>query len=225
MLTEHYRDIRVDDGIVDSLPKAKTSFAVLPGMEGANIFGHKLTVRYDTRDKQLISTRGTYINASVELNQNLQHAESNRWVRTTLDARHLISHYDDRLVFVARALVDRVSSSRTPFYERPTLGGETSLRGFGQSRFIGNAAVLVNFEERIPVRQQKVFDYLVDLEVAPFLDIGRVMRVLAPRHLGNFQINPGVGLRLLAKPNVVGRMDIAYGRDGANLYLGLDYPF
>jgi hypothetical protein len=48
---------------------------------------------------------------------------------------------------------------------------------------------------------------------------------LSLRDLGNLQYNPGVGLRILAKPHVIGRVDIAYGRDGANVFVGLDYPF
>jgi len=32
-------------------------------------------------------------------------------------------------------------------------------------------------------------------------------------------------LRILARPHVVGRLDVAYGRDGENLFVGLDYPF
>jgi hemolysin activation/secretion protein len=105
------------------------------------------------------------------------------------------------------------------------LGGETTLRGFGQSRFIDDTALLFNFEERIPVTQFKAFDYLVDLEVAPFLDIGRVMSGFSTKDLQDFQVNPGTGLRILARPHVVGRLDVAYGRDGANLFVGLDYPF
>jgi hemolysin activation/secretion protein len=105
------------------------------------------------------------------------------------------------------------------------LGGETTLRGFGQSRFIDDTALLINFEERIPIKQLKAFDYLIDLEVAPFLDVGRVMRGFSARDVQNLQVNPGIGLRILARPHVVGRLDVAYGRDSENLFVGLDYPF
>jgi len=227
MWTEHYHDIRIGTGIVNSLPQAQAQFGQLPGMEGANILGHKFTARYDTRDRQLISTRGTYVNLSVELNQNLQHSGANQWMRTTVDARHLFPHYDDQLVFVTRFLLDTVNghTQNIPFYERPMLGGETTLRGFGQSRFIDDTALLINFEERIPVKQLKVFDYFIDLEVAPFLDIGRVMSGFSTRDVKDLQVNPGTGLRILARPNVAGRLDVAYGRDGANVFVGLDYPF
>jgi len=30
---------------------------------------------------------------------------------------------------------------------------------------------------------------------------------------------------LMARPHVVGRLDLAYGKDGTNVFVGLDYPF
>jgi hemolysin activation/secretion protein len=136
------------------------------------------------------------------------------------------------MVFVVHALLDAVNRANRaeraiPFYERPTLGGETTLRAFGLSRFIDNTAWLVNLEERIQMVEKKLFDYPIDLEAAPFVDIGRVSRRLDPYRipLKHIQVNPGVGLRLLARPNVVGRLDVAYGKDGGNVFVGLDYPF
>ena len=65
------------------------------------------------------------------------------------------------------------------------------------------------------------------MEIAPFLDLGRVQRVNLWENLDlkNWQVNPGTGIRLLAKPYVVGRADFAYGRDGLNAFIGIDYPF
>ena len=122
-------------------------------------------------------------------------------------------------------LIDGVTGSKIPFYERPTLGGENTLRAFGLSRYIDDFAVLANFEERIEAINKKIFDYSLNFEVAPFIDIGRVGSKLDGHFFKDFQFNPGVGLRVVAKPHVVGRFDIAYGRDGANAFVGLDYPF
>ena len=223
--SERYHDVRVDQGAVTSLPQTKDVFPTLTGIEGAQILGHKLTFRYDTRDKQLIPTQGSYLNGSIELGQNLHHEDPNLWLRTTFDGRQLIPHYDSRMVFVAHFLADAVNGRAVPFYERPSLGGETTLRAFGHSRFINDTALLLNFEERILVREQKFFDYLIDFEVAPFLDIGRVFNRFRLSRLSDPQINPGVGIRVLARPNVVGRFDVAHGKDGTNVFVGLDYPF
>ena len=158
----------------------------------------------------------------AELNQNLLHRKPNRWSRYVLDARQLIPHGGERLVFVARFLMDATVGPAIPFYERPTLGGENTLRAFGTNRFIANNALLVNLEERVQVLRKRVFDHPIELELAPFLDIGRVSRDFQLRQL---QYNPGIGLRLLARPHIVGRIDVAYGRDGENVFVGLDYPF
>jgi outer membrane protein assembly factor BamA len=170
----------------------------------------------------------------------LSHQEENQWVRYTVDGRILLPHGDGRLTLVPHLLLDGVVGDRLqtlptgtshkrgiPFYERPMLGGENTLRAFGQNRFISNTAMLLNIEERIQLKEVRIFEYAVDLQVAPFLDIGRVQ----PQSLGeklnltNWQINPGIGLRVLAKPHIVGRADFAYGHDGFNAFVGIDYPF
>ena len=221
MLTERYHDVRVEQGAVTNLPQTTSAFPDLTGIGGAQIFGHKLSLRYDTRDKQLIPTHGSYVNLSAEFNQNLKQQEENQWWRFTFDARHFLPH-GPGLVFVARAYADWIIGPGVPFYELPTLGGETTLRAFGLSRFIDDNALLVNFEERIPVFERRIFDHPISLEAAPFLDIGRVFENFS---LKDMQVNPGAGLRLLARPNIVGRLDIGYGRDGAVVFVGLDYPF
>ena len=224
MLTERYHDVRVEEGAVTSLRQTKSFFPNPVGIEGAQIVGHKLSLRYDSRDKQLIPTEGSYVNISVEFNQNLKHQEENQWWRLTFDARHLLPH-GPGLVFVAHAFMDSITGPGVPFYETPMLGGETTLRGFGQSRFLDENALLVNFEERIPALEKRIFDHLISLEVAPFVDIGRVYDTFGTKSFTSLQVNPGAGLRMLARPNVVGRLDVAYGRDGMNVFVGLDYPF
>ncbi len=232
LLTQRFRDVRLENGIIPTLPQTTVKFAATSGVEGAQILGTKLTFLYDTRDSQLTPIKGTYATFSVEFNSNVQHDEPNRWVRFVLDARHLYPHDNDSKVLVVRALFDGVvrtdqSPQRAiPFYELPTLGGETTLRAFGLNRFFSNQAVVFNVEERIRIMQRKFFDHSIDLEVAPTLDVGRVMN-LEQRDFTfkDFQVNPGLGIRVMAKPHVVGRLDIAYGKDGGNAFVGLDYPF
>jgi hypothetical protein len=223
-LTERYRDVRVEDGIISSLPSTNDRFASVTGMEGAHIFGHQLTFLYDTRDDLLTPVRGTYVNLSAELAQNVKQRGPNRWGFFNVDARQLIPHDSDSKVFVARLLFQTVAGARVPFYERPTLGGENTLRAFGLQRYIDDQALLVNFEERMTVLKRRVFNNDLEFQVAPSIDIGRVSSDFGDRS-SRFQVNPGVGFRVMARPNVVGRLDVAYGRDGSNAFVGLDYPF
>ena len=236
MLTERYRNVRVDDGIVVSLPGTVQQFPAIPGIQGAQVLGHGLTLRYDTRDSQLMPTKGAYVNVLAEFNQNLKPDEENQWGHAALDARQYIPHSSGQMIFISRLLFDGVfgqiehrgTTPGVPFYEQATLGGEDTLRAFGRGRYIGSWAVLANLEERVTVLNKTMFDLNTHLEIAPFLDIGRVGRssVKAEQQfLKQVQFSPGVGFRLLIKPTIVGRFDVAYGRDGSNVFVGLDYPF
>jgi hypothetical protein len=222
--TERYRDVRVEDGVIPSLPQTKDKFPTIAGIEGAQIFGHRLTLLYDSRDNLLTPLEGTYASLYGELAHNVHVDEPNRWVRFALDVRRLLPHADKRGVFVTRLLIGKVFSHDIPFYERPTLGGENTLRGFGLNRFISDNLYLINLEERIRVYEKRIFDNPIELELAPFLDFGRVNNEFLSR-LGRTQFNPGIGIRALSRPNVVGRIDVAYGKDGGNVFVGLDYPF
>ncbi len=237
MWIERYRDVRIDDGILGSLPRISSKYASVPGAQGAQIIGHGLALRYDTRDSQLLSSAGTYVNLWTEFVQNVQERGANNWGHVAVDARHFLPHASGQMVFVSRMLVtgvfgqieDQGSLTKgVPFYEQSTLGGEDTLRAFGRGRFTGSWASVLNLEERVTVLNERLFGMDTCLQVAPFLDMGRVgqstvtFQNLLSHHL---EFNPGVGFRLLVKPTVVGRADIAYGRDGANVFVGLDYPF
>ena len=232
ILTGRYRDVRVENGIIPTLPETSVKFPRAPGVEGAQLTGGKLSLLYDTRDSQLTPIKGTYALFSTEMISNVQHAAPNRWVHFIFDARHLLPHDGDTKVFVIRFLADgvvRTDQTRSrdiPFYERPTLGGETTLRAFGLNRFISDQAFLVNLEERVRVREVQIMDHKIEMQLAPNLDMGKVTN-LTRQHFTftQTQINPGLGIRVMAKPHVIGRLDISYGRDGSNAFVGVDYPF
>lgn len=260
--TERYRQVSIENGVSPTLLQTRAAFPDIPGIDGANILGHSLTLAYDSRDNQLTPLRGTNASLFAEYDENVKTSERNRWWRLTGEAKKFFPHDADRMVFVVHALVDGVIGQEenssvedtieqdtglvdaqgnpillpflskrlvrrgVPFYERPSLGGETTLRGFGRGRFVSNFAWLLNLEERISLMRRAIMGNVIEVEVAPFVDIGRVGRSLnADGIINNAQINPGVGLRVLARPNIAGRLDVARGRDGMAVYVGLDYPF
>lgn len=226
---ERFREITVENGATDTLPQTLTLFKGTPGLEGADIWGQSVMVQHDTRDNPLTPLSGDLSAFTAEYARDYQIAIHPNWWRFTIETRKFFAHNDDRAVFVVHALLDsEVGEIRktVPFYERPTLGGENTLRGYGRGRFVSNSAILLNLEERLSVVRRAVMGNLIELEIAPFLDIGRTARSVNTDGTVRFmQFNPGVGVRVLARPNIAGRMDVAYGQDGANVFVGLDYPF
>ena len=231
--TERFRHVTIENGVSTTLPQTLTAFPTAPGLDGADIWGQGLALAFDTRDNQLTPLKGTFARVNVEFDASYKTNNRAQWWRAGAEARDYRPHADNRAVFVSHFLIDTVAIDSkglvregVPFYERPTLGGENSLRGFGRGRFVSSFAILFNFEERIAVAQRSIMGNVIELGLTPFLDVGRVGRTFDVNGvIKNMQFNPGMGVRLLARPNIASRLDIAYGRDGANVFVGLDYPF
>jgi hypothetical protein len=64
-----------------------------------------------------------------------------------------------------------------------------------------------------------------DWEIAPFIDIGGVMKSLDKVNRRDIELNPGIGFRAIVRPNIVGRVDLGIGKDGPAVFVGLGYPF
>jgi outer membrane protein assembly factor BamA len=230
--TERVRRVSVRNGVVTSVPQTLQAYPTAPGIDGADIWSQGVTLSYDTRDNQLTPLEGVYMTATGESDQNYKTNNRDQWWRANGEIRSYLPHADERAVFVSHALVDFLAADNkglvpqgVPFYERPTLGGENSLRGFGDDRFISSYAILFNVEERVAILDRSIMGSVIEVSVAPFLDVGRVGSRINNQFFSIFQVNPGMGVRLLARPNIASRLDVGYGRDGANVYVGLDYPF
>ncbi len=99
------------------------------------------------------------------------------------------------------------------------------MRGYGRNRFIDSSYLLLNLEERIRLFRWAIFNVNTDWEIAPFVDLGSVMKNILEASPHAFQFNPGRGFRAVVRPNIVGRVDIGLGDEGPSLFVGLGYPF
>jgi hemolysin activation/secretion protein len=121
---------------------------------------------------------------------------------------------------------------QTPFWalsrlggDRSELGGRQPLRGFGDSRFVDHNLFVVNVELRTRVFSLDLFGTQATLELAPFVELGRVFHALDASPFTHLHPVGGLGFRGLATPFVVGYVDVGYGSEGATVFSGIDYPF
>jgi hemolysin activation/secretion protein len=124
------------------------------------------------------------------------------------------------------------SNHSVPFWALSSIGGETSevggeqpLRGFGAGRFYDRDSFSTSLELRRTVASFNAISTKVDLEVTPFVDLGRVFA-----HANTFPLEQlhqvyGLGFRGIARPFVVGYVDVGYGSEGIAAFTGLNYPF
>ncbi|WP_447974239.1 BamA/TamA family outer membrane protein [Nitrospira sp. Kam-Ns4a] len=222
---ERFRDMEIQPGVVTSFPFSATQFPTVPGMQGATILGHRATFHYDTRDNLVSPTDGTQVTVYAEVNQNFKNSENPFYARYSLEATKLLPSQSKRMILVVRGNVQATFGTQVPFYEQSSLGGQNNLRGYGVDRFIDKHLIVVNVEDRLHVLRTRILNVVADFEVAPFVDIGKVFSKFDALTLSGAQITPGVGFRALVRPNVVGRVDYGYSKEGGAVFAGLDFPF
>jgi len=93
-----------------------------------------------------------------------------------------------------------------PFYLQPTLGGNDDLRGFQRYRFYANNRFYVNFEHR--------WYAFSGMDVALFVDAGKVSNNARLLYTEDMRVNAGIGFRFKLAETVIMRIDQAYGNEG-----------
>ncbi len=226
-VNQRFRNVEIQPGGVKTEPYAKDRFPEVPGINGATILAHRLVFQYDSRDNRNTPTAGTRFEAFGELAKNFDHAKEDNpmFFRSGFDFRALIPSPSKRYIFVARAMLQMSFGDGIPFYEQSSLGGEDNLRGYGRDRFIDKHMVVFNAEERIHLFGMKTFNVNIEMEMAPFIDMGKTFSGFKIGQFNDWEITPGVGLRAIVRPNVMARVDWGYSKEGGAVFAGLNYPF
>ena len=146
--------------------------------------------------------------------------------KSSSDWNERLMPFRERFVLAIHSVLDYLNDAQSaPFYERNSIGGVKSLRGFGTDRFVDSNRFFSTVELRTLAVRRQLFDVMTELEVAPFIDAGQVFNSARTVPLDDLHFVGGVGFRGLVRPQVVGFVDIGYGSDGPAVFTGLDYPF
>jgi len=222
---QRFRDVRLQKGATD-LPFTVDRFPTVEGVQGESIIlGHRATFYYDTRNNLVSPTDGMAVTAYAEVNQNFRNGDHPVYSRYEIEVKKLFPSESKRAILVVRADLQATIGSQVPFFEQSSLGGQNNLRGFGGDRFIDKNLVSLSVEERIHLARTKVAGVNADFEIAPFLDTGQVFNDYRDVSFKSYRMTPGIGFRGIVRPNVVGRVDYGYSREGGAIFAGLDFPY
>lgn len=191
-------------------------------------------VAFDTRDFEPDPDAGVFLGLSGEWSARA-FASATDYVRLTASARFYwspIPRLAD-LVLAAR-LAYSMSGGDVPFYAMHTLlmtdrnqeglGGENTLRGFRQDRFVGKVAALGNLEVRWTFAKFHLAKQFFSAQVAPFFDVGRVFDEVTFA-FDHFQPDGGAGVHLAWNQSTILRFDAGFSREDYGLFLDFDMPY
>ena len=222
---QRVRQVSLQRGATD-LPFTGDVYPTVNGVQGETIIvGHRATFYYDTRNNLISPTDGMAVTAYAEINQNIRNHDFPIFSRYELEVKKLIPSESKRAILIIRADLQATLGDQVPFFEQSSLGGQNNLRGYGVDRFIDKNFIAASIEERIHLVRAKIAGVAADFEIAPFLDTGQVFNSFKDVSFKDYRMTPGVGFRGIVRPNVVGRIDYGYSKEGGAIFAGLDFPY
>ncbi len=247
--------LRTDFGLTRTTTDLVGQWAASPSLGGAMRVGVMTTRAFDGTDDQRPNTHQTfgraladgdvgltrYVTAGIGVSVNRRDdavpaagwmlqaaatgfgsttARAPSFVRLAVDARAHRRVGVARHVMAAQALLsaDLADGGRSvPYYLQQTLGGSSTLRAFDSYRVRGTQLLHLGVESRWRVAKM--------IEIAPFVDAGRVRGGALADGVAGWLVAPGIGVRIRYKQLVVGRLDVARGREGYRLAYAFDAVF
>ena len=174
-----------------------------------------LQLRYDTRNSFINPASGyvvqiEYERAPATSAWNVAFSKSS----VTLQSYH--SLFSPDIILAMRYLTTIINGEDLPVQLLESVGGNKSLRGSPQDRYLDHVASVVNAELRFPVYKR--------LAGVGAIDAGRVFHSLSQYNLSQWAVNPTVGLRLIMETFVV-RLDVGLGKETTGVYFNFGQIF
>jgi len=191
------------------------------------------SIGYDTRDSFVRPTKGLLSSLGVDVSKGAEN-ELDDFVRYHFDTRYYWTPLK-KVTFAGMARIGQVisysESEDVPDDQLFYLGGIQSVRGFDENllRFDGKGdpaggktAVVGSLEARI--------DLGMNMELATFLDIGRVQDTPLDEGPDGFRSSVGIGLRYITPIGPIGlvyghKLDPDEGESAGRLHFSIGYSF
>jgi outer membrane protein assembly factor BamA len=217
---------KISDGPLPGLPAFSVEFPkssqAATGREVIHV--ERLTLDYDTRDQALTTSRGAYLKAFDEFSIKDLGSEE-EFSRYGFDGRYFLPWNEEHTVGTAAQVKFEQLLGNAPFWLESRLGGKYSLRAYGDGRYTDRGMMAANLEQRLTFYKNKMADVWTEFEFDPFIGLGTVFD--HPQAMKERYARPVVGgaVRAVARPQVVGSVDVGVGQEGVAVFMDVNYSF
>lgn len=171
--------------------------------------------RFDSRDSYVNPSRGLVLQGEFEYAPKSSAANvSLKRIGSTMQYYSILFY--PKTVFAFRAKWQSLGSENVPVQMLIAVGGNQTLRGSPQDRFLDKTSAVINTEIRFPLTGR--------LGGVLGLDAGKVWGSPKKMDLERWASNPVAGLRLSMDTFVV-RMDLGFGHETTGFYLNFGHLF
>lgn len=219
-----FRRMTTDENIIPGIVDMATRYPTTPGIGPHNTTAGEFRLLWDSRDLPITPSRGSSGEIFVEKTSQGLGSDSD-FVRYGMEGKRFVLWQNPKYVTVIHALYEKVNGAFIPFYELPSLGGRDTLRGYGDGRFVDRGRLVMNVEHRITFATLDMMGIRTNFELAPFADLGSVFSDIQSIERKNFRPVYGGAFRAAVKPNVVGDVEVGFGREGPAVFVDINYPY
>jgi outer membrane protein assembly factor BamA len=225
------RYVDVLPGVLHSLPSIGSRFPGLKGIGSQHELRHTIMLTRDTRDSWVIPTTGArYIAYAGFVSAGVGSSVSYSFLG--VQVQHYWALASNLTLAWHAAARYMPSAGNAPFWALSSLGGDRSvtnerepLRNYGADRYIDRNLFATGVELRTRVASFDAFGTNVGIELAPFVDSGKVFADADDSPFTRLHAAVGFGARALASPYIVGYVDVGFGPHGPAVFSGINYPF
>ncbi len=188
-----------------------------PALNGSRVSFASLyaALRYDTRNGHVNPSNGYILMGEVEFVPRMA-INNVRFTRVAAWVQSYAELFPDKIILANRFGVQGLIGEDLPVQVLLPVGGNNTLRGSPQDRFVDKVAAVGNLEIRFPVYWR--FGGIVGI------DAGKVWKKFSEIDLARWATNPVAGLRFYMDTFVV-RADIGFGKETTGFYLNFGHVF
>ena len=174
-----------------------------------------LNIRYDTRNSFINPSHGVVIQAETEFIPDIDFNDAASTKFITTFQYYTVLFYP-KTIFAYRLSNQVISGSDLPLQVFNSIGGNQTLRGYPQDRFLGRISTVSNLELRFPLwfRFGGVLGY----------DIGCVYDSVEKVRINSWHHNSNIGLRLYMETFIV-RLDVGFSEETTGFYFNFGHIF
>jgi outer membrane protein assembly factor BamA len=170
-----------------------------------------LSARYDTRDSFIHPSAGFVLQGENEYaNGNVTFNRSALWIQ------HYTNFWNSKLILASRFGMQTLSGDNLPIQVLLPIGGDDTIRGYSQDRFIDKTSAVANIEIRFPFFWR--FGGIIGI------DAGKVWNSLYQFNFKNWPYNLAIGGRFYFDTFVV-RADMGISKETTGIYLNFAHIF
>lgn len=230
--TARFSNVDVLPGTLAKIASINQRFANILGEGTTRQMLNRISIGYDSRDDLTTPQHGMEWVLYTGLASRNGIFNDSMYSEVGIDGRNFWTFSEGTTVATHMSLRYLPTANQLPFWAFSSLGGDQSaiggdqpLRGYGAGRYYGRNSVSGTIEVRQKAFSADIFNTHLDVELTPFLDVGRVFERTSQWPLTQLHKVAGLGFRGIARPFVVGYVDVGYGDDGVAVFTGINYPF